>query len=161
NTRLNASANSITLAQELSQLRQYLDFQNLRFPDKFRFKEEVPASLLGCRIPPRSLQTLAENALIHGLRGQPDIVEITIKGEDFGGTMQLCVIDSGCGIAPERLQELGKQPVQSEQGNGSALHQMSQSLSLAFNGVAKLDIQSQLEVGTKVVLDLPKRSQPW
>ena len=161
NTRLTASANSITLAQELSQLRQYLDFQNLRFPDKFRFKEEVPASLLGCRIPPRSLQTLAENALIHGMRGQPDIVEITIKGVDFGGTMQLCVIDNGCGITPERLQELGKQPVQSEQGNGSALHQMSQSLSMAFNGHAKLDIQSQLGTGTRVVLDLPKRSKPW
>jgi LytS/YehU family sensor histidine kinase len=161
NTRLTASANSITLEQELSQLRQYLDFQNLRFPGKFSFHEEIPASLLGCRIPPRSLQTLAENALIHGLRGQMKTMQIHIEGEDFGKTLQLRVIDNGCGIAPERLQELGKQPVQSEQGNGSALLQMSQSLNLAFNGAAKLDIQSQLGAGTKVVLDLPKRSKSW
>lgn len=161
NTRLTASANSITLEQELSQLKQYLDFQDLRFPDKFNFHEDVPASLLACRIPPRCLQTLVENALVYGMPGQKETLEITIKGVDCGATMQLSVLDNGNGIVPERLQELGKRPVQSERGNGSALHQMNQSLNLAFNGYARLEIHSQLGKGASVLLSLPKRSKPW
>jgi two-component system sensor histidine kinase LytS len=160
-TRQTASANSTTVEQELSQLKYYLDFQNLRFPGKFLFQEHVPASLLTYLIPPRSLQTLAENALIHGLRGHTDTLQISVTGEDFGETMQLCVADTGCGIDPDYLQELGKQQVHSEQGSGSALYQISQSLNLAFNGRAKLDIQSQLGKGTKVIMTLPKRSEPW
>ncbi|NOU23737.1 MAG: histidine kinase [Methyloglobulus sp.] len=161
NTRKNAGANSITLGQELSQLRQYMAFQNLRFPDKFHFHDEIPVCLSDFRIPPRSLQTLVENALIHGMRGLKKTMAITLTGEDNGQAMRLSIIDNGCGIAPGRLQELCKSPVQSEQGSGNALHQMNQSLNLAFNGRAKLDIQSQLGKGTKVILTLPKRSEPW
>jgi LytS/YehU family sensor histidine kinase len=161
NTRQTACNNSIALGQELAQLRHYLDFQNLRFPEKFLFHEEIPDNLLACRIPPRSLQTLAENALIHGLRGQTETLEIRIKGEDHGGKMMLSVIDNGCGISPERLKELGKQPVQSQQGSGSALYQLGQSLNLAYDGRANLVIQSRPEKGTEVMLTLPKRTKPW
>jgi two-component system sensor histidine kinase LytS len=113
-------------------------------------------------IAPRSLQTLAENALIHGRRGKTDILDITIKGMDYGEMMQLSVLDNGYGISPERVEQLGKQPVKSErEGGGTALHQLSQSLDLAFNGRAKLDIHSQLGAGTEVILKLPKRSKPW
>jgi two-component system sensor histidine kinase LytS len=160
-TRLTASKNSVTLEQELSQLTRYLDFQSLRFPGKFVFQQDVPVSLLGCRIPPRSLQTLAENALIHGLRGQTEKMAISLKAEDFGESIQLRLSDTGCGIAPDRLQELGRQPVQSDQGSGSALYQISQSLNLAFKSCAKLAIESQLGIGTTVTLKLPKRGEPW
>lgn len=161
NTRQSAGANSIPLAEELSQLKYYLDFQNLRFPGKFRFHEEVPDNLMAYHVSPRTLQTLAENALIHGRRGKTDVLDITVKGVDYGDMMQLCVIDNGYGISPERVEQLGKQPVKSDLGSGSALYQIIQSLNLVFNGRAKLDIRSQLGVGTEVILNLPKRSKSW
>lgn len=160
-TRQMSSTNSITVEQELCQLERYLDFQQLRFPGKFLVQKHVPANLLAYRIPPRSLQTLAENALVHGLRGHSDTLQISITGEDCGETMQLCVADTGCGIDQDRLQNLGKQLVHSEQGSGSALYQISQSLNLAFNGEANLVIQSQFGLGTTVVMTLPKRSEAW
>jgi len=41
------------------------------------------------------------------------------------------------------------------------LYQLNESLKLAFNGVARMDIESQLDSGTKVTLTLPKREKPW
>lgn len=162
NTRQSASANSIPLAEELTQLKYYLDFQNLRFPGKFRFYNDVPESLMTCHISPRSLQTLAENSLIHGRRGKEGVLDITIKAVDYGEMMQLSVLDNGYGISPERVEQLGKQQVKSEhEGGGTALYQLSQSLNLAFNGRAKLEIHSQLGTGTEVILKLPKRSKSW
>lgn len=160
-TRQTASTNSISLAQELAHLKQYLDFQDLRFPGKFNFNEHIPDSLLACQIPPRSLQTLVENALSHGMRSRGGRLEISVKGEDFGEMMALCVADNGNGIAPDRLKDLGKNAVASRQGGGSALFQLEQNLGLAFNGQARLDIHSQLEHGFSVLLHLPKRSKPW
>lgn len=160
-TRLTASANSVTIEQELSQLARYLDFQQLRFPGKFVVHEEVPTGLLAYQILPRSLQTLAENALLHGLRGHTEPLNISITAEDDGDTLQLCMTDNGCGIAPERLADLGQQAVHSASGSGSALYQINQSLQLAFDGKANLAIQSQLGLGTKVIMTLPKRSKAW
>jgi two-component system sensor histidine kinase LytS len=160
-TRQTACANSVTIEQELSQLARYLDFQQLRFPGKFAVHEDVPTSLLAYQILPRSLQTLAENALLHGLRGHTEPLHISITAEEDGGNLLLCVTDNGCGIAPERLAELGQQAVHSAQGSGSALYQINQSLHLAFNGEANLAIHSQLGLGTKVIMTLPKRSETW
>jgi LytS/YehU family sensor histidine kinase len=160
-TRQTASANSIPLADELAQLKYYLDFQSLRFPGRFSFHADVPASLMAYHIAPRSLQTLAENALIHGRRGKEGTLDIRIKATDNGKFLQLCLQDNGSGISPERLEQLGKQIVKSDRGGGSALYQMRESLNLAFGGSATLDIHSQLGIATKVILTLPKRSNSW
>ncbi|SJM91192.1 sensor histidine kinase [Crenothrix polyspora] len=161
NTRQNASANAIPLAEELEQLKSYLDFQSLRFPDKFCFYQAVPDSLMAYYIAPRSLQTLVENALTHARRGKKGLLNISVTGVDKGTFMQLSILDNGYGILPERLEQLGRQPVKSECGGGSALYQINESLSLTFEGRATLIIKSQLGRGTEVILKLPKLSKPW
>lgn len=154
-TRQSASANTITLREELEQLGRYLDFQHLRFGEKFHYRPaNIPAGLLDCRLPPRSLLTLAENALVHGRRGEGFILRV--EAEDRGDRLDVRVADNGCGIAPERLAKLGRAPVDSPRSNGMALHQLARSLELAFQGRAGLAIASTLGGGTEVVLTLPK-----
>lgn len=160
-TREIASENSIPLADELKHLQLYLDFQILRFPDKTRFTMDIPETLLACHVAPRSLQTLVANIFVHARHGKKGVTTIHIEAIDFGETMQLKVIDTGCGIASARLATLGRQEVSSKQGNGSALYQISRSLALAFNGQATLNIESQLGVGTTIIMNIPKRSKPW
>ncbi|SJM91195.1 hypothetical protein CRENPOLYSF1_180032 [Crenothrix polyspora] len=88
-------------------------------------------------------------------------MDITLTGADNGATLQLSVHDNGGGISPERLEQLGKHVVKSDRGGGSALYQMRESLNLAFDGRATLDIRSQLSIETEVILTLPKRSKAW
>lgn len=154
-TRENAALTAITLEQELLQVQHYMEFQQLRFQEKVVFEINVPADLLDYQLPPRSLQTLVENALTHARRGLTRPLSITIIGEETASSVVLCVKDDGCGIAPERLMLLGKQTVPSS-SNGTALYQLNQSLALGFSGLAKLDIHSALEQGTTVIVSFPK-----
>jgi LytS/YehU family sensor histidine kinase len=154
-TRECASLTSITLEQELMQVQHYMEFQQLRFQEKVVFSINVPTDLLDYAVPPRSLQTLVENCLTHGRRGITHPLEITISGEETPKTVILRVQDNGCGIAPERLALLGKQIVPSS-SNGTALHQLKQSLLLAFHEQAILTINSLLQQGTIVTIEFPR-----
>lgn len=160
-TREYANAHSIRLAEELEQLNRYLDFQRLRFPDALVYREDIPARLLDCRVPPRTLQTLVENALTHGYEGNAKAFELRVAGEDQGDSLVLRVSDSGRGMSAGRLAELGQAPVSSERGSGSALYQLARSLELAFGARAKLAFHSQPGEGTEAIVVLPFQSEPW
>ena len=69
--------------------------------------------------------------------------------------------DNGRGMTPERLLELGKCPVQSEnKGGGVALHQLLQSLRLIFGESVELSFDSVAGQGTVALLRQAKRSEP-
>lgn len=160
-TRGYAGENSITLGQELTQLRRYLDFQTLRFSDALRFRQDIPTELHGWHLPPRSLQTLVENALTHGFPAPTGLFELCVDAAEQDGVLILKVRDNGRGIPPDRLADLGQRPVASEHGSGTALYQLAQALALAFGTRARLAIETRPGVGTEVTLTLPKRSEPW
>ena len=156
-TRRFAGANAIPLHEEMEQLGRYLDFQQLRFGERFVYlPADIPDELLDCCLPPHCLLTLAENALAHGMKDCASGFVIRVDAEDMGISLRLRVSDNGCGIAPERLAKLGKEPVDSPFSNGIALYQLASSLNLAFLGEASLTLASELGNGTEVVLTLPK-----
>ncbi|OQW79183.1 MAG: hypothetical protein BVN35_02215 [Proteobacteria bacterium ST_bin11] len=160
-TRRNVGANSISLQQELTQVERYLDFQALRFPEALKFQRNISPQLLACQLPPRCLQTLVENALLHGMQGRATPLKIDIIGVDHGQSFIVRVSDNGIGIPAPRLAELGKHPVDSSNGNGSALFHLRQSFKLAFPHQSMLTINSWEGHGTEVILTIPKRSKPW
>lgn len=160
-TRQNIGANSISLKQELAQVERYLDFQALRFPDAVHFQRNISPQLLNCQIPPRCLQTLTENALLHGMLGKTGMLKLDIIGVDHGDTFTVRVSDSGIGIPAQRLAELGKRPLDSTNGNGSALYHLRQGLNLVFPQESTMTINSWVGHGTEVILTIPKRTKPW
>lgn len=160
-TREYAGANSIRLGEALTQLRRYVDFQALRFADALEFREDVAAHLHACHIPPQSLQTLVENALTHGFPGPANPFELTVSAEEKGDVLILRVSDNGRGIPPERLADLGRRPVRSERGCGTALFQLAQVLALVFGSQAGLAVSNRPDAGTDVMLTVPKRHEPW
>jgi two-component system sensor histidine kinase LytS len=160
-TRENATLTLITIEQELFQVQHYIEFQQLRFQDKIYFDINVPMRIFDYQLPPRSLQTLIENALTHGRKQLTQPLTITISGRETENKIILRIEDNGCGIAPERLALLTKQLVKSTQGNGTALYYLKQSLLLAFRGQAQLVIKSHLNQGTVVIISFPKELSSW
>lgn len=155
-----ADVASIPLKQELEQLDQYLELQKLRFGEKLACRRDLGPGLGDFRVPPRILQTLAENAITHGLGRTPKApLELRIEGRARNGNLVLRVSDNGWGMPPERLDGLGKRRVESTRGGGTGLYRLAQSLDLCFGGRARLVIDSQWEVGTSVALILPARSE--
>lgn len=160
-TRETAKVNAIFLKEEMARSENYLELQKLRFPDTFTYDFQIPSEILDCYVPPHCVLTLIINSFLHGRRGQADCLRIKVHASIEDNLISLTISDNGCGIAEEQLKCLGKQTVNSERGSGNGLYQLHESLKLAFDGTAKLEIKSALNHGTQVILSLPKRRKPW
>ncbi len=159
-TREFAGLNTISLAEELAQLRRYLALQRLGLGDKLQDSFAVAEELLVLQVLPGCLLTLVENALKHGFKGRSAPYQLAVSAQSEGVNLLLKVTDNGRGIASERLAELGKHPVRSEnKGGGVALQQLLQSLRLVFGEQVDLSFDSVLGNGTVAMLRQVKRSE--
>jgi sensor histidine kinase YesM len=61
----------VTLSQEMQIVADYLELESMRFEDRLRIEIQVPDNAAGVRIPVMLLQTLAENAIKHGIAELP------------------------------------------------------------------------------------------
>lgn len=75
---LNKGQDTLTLSEELQHVGYYIKIQDIRFPGKLTFVEEVDRELLPSIVPKIILQPLVENAIQHGIWEKPE------KGEPYG-----------------------------------------------------------------------------
>ncbi|HTF82584.1 MAG TPA: histidine kinase, partial [Cytophagales bacterium] len=93
-------SNKISINEEVTMLKYYIDLENLRFDQKFEVIYDIDDSLLDddVMIPSLIIQPYVENSIIHGLLNKKDGVgrlEVVIKDMD---DYVLCIIqDNGIG----------------------------------------------------------------
>ena len=69
---LNKGQDTLTLSEELQHVGYYIKIQDIRFPGKLTFVEEVDRELLPSIVPKIILQPLVENAIQHGIWEKPE-----------------------------------------------------------------------------------------
>uniref|UniRef100_UPI001C2F7815 sensor histidine kinase n=1 Tax=Lysinibacillus sp. GbtcB16 TaxID=2824761 RepID=UPI001C2F7815 len=74
----------ITLRQELEHLKSYLEIQEFRFEDQFRYEIGADESVMPFNILKLTLQPLVENAVQHGFEPIDYMGIISIKVADEG-----------------------------------------------------------------------------
>ncbi|BDW92717.1 hypothetical protein MACH07_15490 [Flagellimonas marinaquae] len=150
---------TVTLDEEISVIKSYLELESLRFDSSFQYRINVAENLdtENVNIPLMLVQPFVENALIHGLIGKKEgkkEVEIRIYNKD--GFCVIEVEDNGVG-------RHNKNRVLNKTGQKSRGMQITQKrLQLLNNGqpnkntveiVDKYDANSQSK-GTKVILKI-------
>lgn len=90
-----------------------------------RYRERVEASALPCLIQPHCLLPIVENAVTHGFRGAPKVLEIELTAARVDGRLTVEIADNGRGIPREALARLGHRIVASARGSGSALYNLT------------------------------------
>ena len=78
-TLRDGDADLVSLSREIEFVRNYLEIQQLRFPDRLRFTINVDPALQGATVPSLILQPLAENAVVHGAAEEEERVDVTIE----------------------------------------------------------------------------------
>jgi LytS/YehU family sensor histidine kinase len=88
----------ITVGEEMSFVRHYLDIQKIRFGDRLSFQIDVAAEANEALVPTLLLQPLVENAVRHGIlvRANGGAVQISVGVQ--AGLLQLRVEDDGPGL---------------------------------------------------------------
>jgi LytS/YehU family sensor histidine kinase len=71
----------VSLAEELAFVRAYNYLLSVRFEGAIQIREEVAAHLLGCRVPPLTLQMLVENAVKHNAVSRESPLHICIYSD--------------------------------------------------------------------------------
>lgn len=151
-----ATASQITLEQELSHVKAYLEIIEARFIDRLTIVYDIDDHLLREQIPPFTLQPIVENAIHHGINDMEknSVVQMTVR--DLGTEIEIRVEDNGKGIAPERLAVLGTMQLDSETGTGVGLFNINRRLRMTFGEQAALSITSKENEGTVISFRIPK-----
>jgi hypothetical protein len=86
------------LSAEFDRLRDYLALMAIRMGPRLRYTLDLPPALASQPVPPLILQSLVENAIVHGLEPQVAGGEVRVSAQTDGDTLVLQVADTGVGI---------------------------------------------------------------
>jgi two-component system sensor histidine kinase LytS len=150
------ASQQISIQQEMIHLSSYLEIIQIRFKDQITMDVQLASDLLIAMIPPVTLQPLVENCIKHGLKDSNQGGRIRIEVKNKVHSLQLSVEDNGSGIPPELIEKLGKEPVNSIEGNGIGVYNVNQRLIGLFGEDSRLFIENKLEGGCRFTFNIPR-----
>ena len=107
---LNTNTGFVSLSDELSHARNYLDIHKIRMQDKLSVTISVFTDIEDIECPRFILQPLLENSLKHAPSGGgPLSIELTVRDREegvFDGDVVLCIKDNGRGMSESELGQL-------------------------------------------------------
>ena len=119
---------TISIAEELDTILDYLNLEKIRYEERLAWKVEVSKEIHQAQIPPMLLQTLVENAIKHGIAHSAKEGIIFIKGEKKEDLIHLEVINPG------HLKTKGE-------STGIGLVNSQNRLQLLFGETAHIDLK--------------------
>ena len=86
------------LSAEFDRLRDYLELMAIRMGPRMTYTLDLPADLAALPVPPLILQSLVENAIVHGLEPHVAGGTVHISAQQQGDYLVLQVADNGVGM---------------------------------------------------------------
>lgn len=158
-TGLSKGRDYITLREEESHIRSYLQIQQFRYADILEYEIRIPLELGEFRILKLTLQPLVENALYHGIKQRRGKGKIYIEGRYEEQYIFLTVHDNGRGMKEEELERLRKSVEKGRldtSDKGFGLANVNERIRLNYGRAYGLIIESTYEQGTSVTVRLPR-----
>ena len=135
----------ILMSQEMEHVHHYISIENVRFPD-MTFTFEMNSE--DFHIPALTIQPIVENAIKHGLMKLRKGGTIHVVSYETDKAYCVSVVDDGVGFDPN---------VPTDDRKHLGIRNIRERLKVMVNG--KLEIESTVGVGTKVLITIPKEVQ--
>lgn len=132
-----------TVEDELSYVRFYNYLQKMRFEDKIQVFFDIEPNLDKCHIPIFSIQTLVENAYVHGLEPKETSGTLTISIKKISDNVCISVVDDGVGFT--KIPTFDTNETQNVQVSGHThvgLKNLNRRLFLMYGENSSLHIES-------------------
>lgn len=144
----------IPIARELEHAEHYLEIQTCRYKNQFTYAFHVDSACLDYYCNKITLQPIIENAILHGLDLLVDEGHIDVQVCQEGEDILFCVQDNGVGMSPEQVSAILEQDAQDRTGIG--IKNVNDRLQIYFGKGYGLRIVSELDMGTRVEIRMPK-----
>jgi sensor histidine kinase YesM len=155
----NSNLKVISLEQELTALKLYIELEALRFNEKFTYSLNVNPELspMSIGVPPMIIQPLIENAIWHGLLHKETPGHLDVSLERFGSGLKCIITDDGVGR--KRAAELKSKTVNKEKSYGMQITRDRLNMLNGSGGVSNVEIVDLMDdagnaLGTKVILKI-------
>ena len=102
----NDKEENIRIAEEISYLKTYLDIIRIRYEDHFTYYLKIDPLCEQHHIKKMLLQPIVENAVLHGVKENSEHCLVFIGVKKLKHSILAYVLDTGKGIAPDRLKEI-------------------------------------------------------
>jgi sensor histidine kinase YesM len=135
------------LSAEFDRLRDYLELMQIRMGERLRYTLDLPAALASLPVPPLILQSLVENAIVHGLEPQVAGGEVHVSAQADGDMLVLQVRDTGAGFDVAQTPEgFGitqvRERIATRYGNQATMHLVAACASFTWASGPK-DIKNE------------------
>ena len=147
----------IPIKDEVQHAKSYLIIQSYRYRNQFSYHFEVEEGLENFLCNKITIQPLIENAIYHGINRMVDEGEITVcvkTVKDCPRDILITVEDNGVGMTQEQCRKILEKG-RSDSG-GIGVKNVNDRLKIYFGEAYGIEIYSEPDVGTKVVVRIPK-----
>lgn len=156
---LNKGNDYCPVHQEFAHIRNYVQIQSIRYPDKFDVDIVVDPELQDRLMLKLLLQPLLENAMIHGVQKKEGKGSIGVYQERRGNQMHFLVMDDGVGMTQQRLSDVRASITlidnTFEQSISYGLRNVNERLRLHYGINSCLQIESREGMGTRIAFTIP------
>ncbi|WP_211474882.1 sensor histidine kinase [Collimonas humicola] len=142
--QMRETATVTTLGREVDIVRAYLDLLKMRMEERLVVDIQVSDGLRSAAFPPMMLQSLAENAIKHGLESKTDGGTLRIKAEVADNKLRVSVTDDGLGFGAV-----------TSNGTGLGLQSIRDRLKLLHGNAAQLEIAPNTPSGVCSTIEVP------
>lgn len=131
-----------TFKEEIRSVRAYTDINQKQLGDRLKMNYEIPD--IDFKIPVLTIQPIVENAILHGIKPKVGGGTVIVRLEEMEDCMRVTIEDDGVGF------EVNETKLNQSVGMKNVRKRLEH-----FEGCT-IQFESQIEVGTKVVLSYPK-----
>jgi two-component system sensor histidine kinase YesM len=146
----------ISLDLIIRQAILYIELQKTRYKDRLRVKiEACPKEILSLQSIRLLLYPCLENAIMHAMRPRGVPLHITVRFMCDDSALVFEISDDGLGMSEERLAEIRASIYGNTPSRGLSLKNIHKRLILYFGDEYGLDIESEENTGTRVIIKAP------
>lgn len=146
----------VSLSSELEHIGNYMELQKIRYPNAIAYHQITAPDSVDCLVPPLIIQPFVENCVIHGYTTKR-LFEVSVRVTREKGSLIIQAEDNGRGMPPDvldRINGLLSNPGD-DPGNHIGLWNVITRLNRRYGGRAVLHIESKMDVGTFVRMEIP------
>lgn len=152
-TVLNKGMSTITVKDELENVRSYISIQLLMHSDSFDVRYQIEDDILPMHMVNFCLQPLAENAIFHGIDQREDASsrgELYIRGYRSDDKLIFEITDNGPGMPQQILDNILTMDCR-----GYGIQNVQRRIQLVCGDRYGLRYENRTDAGTKVTVTLP------
>lgn len=137
--------------KDLEWLKKYIYIMQNRFENKFNVFYEIDEDVELYKVPKLFLQPFVENSIIHGFSMIDSGGSLKITGRLEGEMVYFSVEDNGRGMDNKRIKE-----VMETNTDNIGIRNVNNRIKLIYGDRYGVTIQSEINRGTRITINLPK-----